>query len=597
MTEKLKSMKPLYKFRAYRKFTCKRLDVTILGIAIIFAVACNKAVVNELTPAGDYGVDTTDVVVKQNKVLYIIVDGMRGEAVMTYRPTTLNRIAKQSIYTFNSLNNSSGINAITWSDMLTGVDSSKHKVKTADFSNNNLAAFPSIVSRLKASGSAYTTASFVRSPTLDANLLKDATTRQVLSSDEAVVSAATTSIKTDDEALFLVELAGVDSTGLSSGYDNTNADYHDAVVKADAYIGNLIAAVADRKSFDQENWLIVVASNGGGPIMTDPDADKSYYNNAKGNGFVYFYNPRFNIDFFAKPGVVNYQGATPVYSNTSFYAKVENTDAYNIKPNTEMTISFKMKILALANNTFNPGILKKTNSSANSNDGWWFIHNNNTGSIRFVLNNTSNGTNHTLTNSTHPVGVGEWHAYTGKVYFEGAKRFMKLFVDGLPVAADPIDVTGYDCSTATALDLGQRGSYVSGSTQEMVTDVEIYDTALPDDVIAERACKPNVTPDDPYYPHLIGYWPCTDGNGEKLKDLSPSQNDMVFINKPSTTWSGFNDASNNICPDVSADYLVATPKGLDIPYEIYQWLGIQVQPSWQLDGRYWPTGYNNLKDN
>jgi hypothetical protein len=131
----------------------------------------------------------------------------------------------------------------------------------------------------------------------------------------------------------------------------------------------------------------------------------------------------------------------------------------------------------------------------------------------------------------------------------------------------------------------------------MVTDVEIYDVALPDDVIAERACRPEVKSTDPYYDHLIGYWPCTDGNGEELKDLSPSGNDMTFINKPSSSWNGFNDASNNICPDVSADYLVATPKGLDIPYQIYLWLGVKIQPSWKLDGRYWPTGYNNLKDN
>jgi hypothetical protein len=573
------------------------MGIIVLGVFLALATSCNKAVINELRPGGDYGTDTANIVVKQNKVLYIIVDGLRGEAIKTYMPINLNRIAKKSIYTFNSLNNSSGINAITWSDMMTGVDSSKHQVKTADFAGNNLAAYPSIVTRLKNIGAKYSTASFVRSASLDANLLQDATNRKVLSSDAAVEAAAVNSVKSDQNTLFLVELSAVDSTGRASGYDNTNADYHDAVLKADTYIGNLVAAVGQRASFDQENWLIVVASNGGGPISTTTGADQTYYNNSKANGFVYFYNPRFTLDFYAKPGVVNYQGATPVYSNSSFYAKVEDASAYDIGPNTEITISFKMKILELANNTYNPGILKKTNSSANSNDGWWFIHNNNTGSIRFVLNNTSSGTNYTLNNKEHPVGIDEWHAYTGKVYFNGSKRYMKLFVDGLPVVADPIDVTGYDCTTATAMDIGQRGSFVSGSTKEMITDIEIYDVALPDDVIAERACKPDVNPTDPYYENLIGYWPCTDGNGEVLKDLSPNANNMVFINEPSSIWNGFNDASNNICPDVSADYLIATPKGLDIPYEIYQWLGIQIQPSWKLDGKFWSTGFNNLKEN
>lgn len=579
-----------------KNFINKHLAFIAVMVPLLVAMSCNKTVVNELNPGGEYGQDTSDVVIKQNKVLYIIVDGMRGEAVKSFMPVNLNRIARQSIYTFNSLNNSSAINAITWTDMLTGVDSAKHKVKSSDFEANNLETYPSIVSRLKQVNPDFTTASFVRSAALDANLLADGAKHQVLSSDAGVVSMAAASIKSDDNTMFVVELATVDSTGKASGFDNGNEDYKDAVVKADAYIGNLVAAVGARSDFDNENWLIIVASNGGGPIPVSAGTDTSYYNNPKANGFVYFYNPRFALSFYAKPGVVNYQGSTPLYTNTSFYARAEDASAYDIGPNTEITISFKMKILELANNTFNPGILKKTNSSANSNDGWWFIHNNNTGSVRFVLNGTTGG-NKTLNNRQHPADVEEWHAYAGKVYFEGSKRYMKMYVDGLPVEDAPIDVTGLDCTTATALDIGQRGSYVSGSTKEMVTDIEIYNVALPDDVIALQACRPEAKPSEPYYEHLIGYWPCLDGNGEVLKDYSPSGNDMTFVNTPSSSWNGFNDASTNICPEVSNAYLVATPKGLDIPYQIYQWLGVQIDPSWKLDGRYWPTGYNNLKDN
>lgn len=589
-------MNAIHYFKTVFKATPNWLGVMVLTTFLVAAGSCNKAVENHLSPAGDYGADTSEVVIKQKKVLYVIIDGLRGEAIRTYMPTHLNRIARQSVYTFNSLNNASGINAVTWSDMLTGVDTSKHQVKTADFTGNNLSNYPSIVTRLTQTAPEHTTASFVRSSELDQQLLKDAADRNVLGSDQAVVTAAKAAIASADNSLFIVELAAVDSTGQASGYDDTNADYHNAVIEADNAVGELVTAVAGRENYLQEDWLIVVASNGGGPISMAPDADRSYYNNPNGNGFVYFYNPRFSLDFHAKPGVVNYQGSTPIYYNTSFYARVDDNTAYDIKPNTEMTISFKMKILALANNTFNPGILKKTNSSANSNVGWWFIHNNNTGAVRFVLHGTSGG-NKTLNNMEAPANIGEWHSYTGKVYFDGGRRYMKMYVDGLPVQMAPIDVTGIDCTSPTAFDVGQRGSYVSGTTREMITDIEIYSVALPDEVIAERACKPEVKPTDPYYEYLIGYWPCTDGNGEQLKDLSPSGNHLNMVNVPASTWNGFNDASNNICPDVSEDYLTATPKGLDIPYEILQWLGVRVEPGWGLDGRAWPTGYNNLKEN
>ncbi|WP_447641670.1 MULTISPECIES: M60 family metallopeptidase [Chitinophagaceae] len=242
------------------------------------------------------------------------------------------------------------------------------------------------------------------------------------------------------------------------------------------------------------------------------------------------------------PDIAPYAGSTPVYSSTSVYAQLSNTAAYNIAATTEMTIQFKMKITALANNTYNPGILKKTASSANSNQGWWFVHNNNTGAVRFVLKGAS-GSNYTLVSNV--ANIGEWHTYTGKVYYASdGKRYMKLYMDGFS-KGDSLTVTGLDCSTSTAMDIGQRGSYVSGTTSEMITDIQIFNSALPDAVIAQYACVPGITSSHPNYSSLTGYWPCAEGSGSTLSDKSSSGNNFTFTGSP--TWSAFSDASNNVC--------------------------------------------------
>lgn len=127
----------------------------------------------------------------------------------------------------------------------------------------------------------------------------------------------------------------------------------------------------------------------------------------------------------------------------------------------------------------------------------------------------------------------------------------------------------------------------------MITDVKIFDTALPDDVIAQNACKIGIDSTNAYYSHLIGYWPCTDGSGSTLADYSPSGNDLIF-NKAST-WYSFDDISNNVCPDVSYSFYNQNPRGIDIPFEIYNWLGITVPFDWSLMGKYWGATNKNVE--
>ncbi|MGF7232967.1 DUF4983 domain-containing protein [Arachidicoccus sp.] len=590
----------------YNKW-CKTLFVAAMGGIVLSS--CNKGVTNLLgEPNKDFGKDTSNVILGIPKVLYIIIDGARGEAIRDLAPQNLLQIAKSSVYTYNSLDNAANINAISWTDMLTGVDSSKHKVRSADFTNNDINAYPSIFTRLKVITPNSRTATFVRSQLLNDNLLTDADVHQVLSSDEDAVSATVNELNQNDPSLVMVELNNVDSVGKQNSYQSDDVAYAQAIQQADNEVGVLLNAIQSRPSFTRENWLVVIASGKGGPLPYTVGTDTTLYNNSKGNGFIYFYNPKFTLSFYAKPDVIPYVGAAPIYTG-SFVATTPSatTADYDINAITEMTISFKLKMLQYG--TLNPGIVVKTGSSANSYNGWWFCHNGSNGSIRFVVRGsggTHSGTNNTLTTTAGYQVLNEWHTYTGKVYFgTDSKRYMQLYADGLPVNATPIDISNLDATanhtannitTDFPLGLGLIGSYAGGTTKEMVTDLKIFNIALPDYVIAENACKLGVDSTSPYFSHLIGYWSGTDADGQIVKDFGPKGNDMSFKNPPSSIWNPFSDASNNVCPSVSSAYLNANPKGLDIPYQIYQWLGVNISSSWGLDGRSWPANYN-LKQN
>lgn len=556
-------------------------------IVLSIAVACNKPMPN-LLQNGSAASDSTGVSVSSARVLYLVLDGARGQAVKDIAPPNITTLARRAVYTYFSHNNESGVLATSWSDMLTGVDSTRHGVMTADFAANNFAQYPSLFTRLKELYPSWRTVAYSRNQSLNDNLLSDATVKGVASSDADVTNKIINDIQTQDSKLIFGEYASIDSAGKADGYQSTTPSYKNAILDIDSSIGRIMKAITSRPDYSKENWMVVIASSQGGELPYT-GSDTTDYNNPVGNGFLIFYNYNFIYNYYAQPSKPAYTGSTPEQTGTSTYAQIKNTSAYDITATNEMTISFKMKVIQFGNQLYNPGILKKTASSANSNTGWWFCHNNNTGAVRFVLHQSSNLT----VTSTTKVQLNDWHSFTGKVYFDGTgERWMSLYVDGISEGT-PLNVTNVNCTTSTAFDIGQRGSFVSGTTNEMITDVKIFDTALPDAVIAQNACKVGIDSTDTYYGHLIGFWPCTDGSGSTLADHSPSGNDLIF-NKASS-WYSFNDITNNVCPTVGYSFYSQNPRSVDIPFEIYNWLGISIPFDWNLMGKYWSTTNKNVE--
>lgn len=580
----------------------KLLYILIIVYIGSIMVACNKPV-DDLLGDGYPSEDTSSVSLSSPKILYIVIDGLRGEAVKDLSPSTITSIGRNSIYTLNGLSDATGFNSVGWSDMLTGVDSAKHHVTTQNFSGNNFANYPSVFTRLKSIHPEWRTVAFCKSQALKDNLLSDATDSKVSSSDAEVSFSILDELTHNDATLVFGEFSSVDSVGAVDGYESNVPNYAAAIQAVDSYVSSALTTIKERPNYKNENWLVVIASNKGGYISYTPTPSfdvKRDFANPTSNTIVYFYNPKFVLSYYPKPSMISYEGSSVLYTGTSIAAKTpkptNTSDIYDLGTTNEMTISFKLKVIQYG--TLNPGILLKTGSSASSYRGWWFCHNGANGSIRFAVRGSATST---LTSVAGYQTVGEWHSYTGRVYIANGKRWMKLYEDGICMQNDSLDITSVDATaynTASSvttyypLSVGQSGSYVSGTTQELVNDIKIYNIALPEAYIAENACKPYVSATDTYSNNLIGYWPGLTNGGATIKDYSVSGNDMTVSG--SYTWTGFSEASNQVCPLPSESYFAQNPRPLDIPFQVYNWLGIY-QISWGLDGKYWSTTYNTIK--
>lgn len=564
--------------------------ITVVLFIMIFS-ACNKDFPNRLKESSQN--DTLGISAKNRKVLYIIIDGVRGKALKAINPPNIAKMTNNSVYAFDALSDFEGnelTNAGAWSNMLTGVTKDKHEVTSNDFSGNQLAAYPSIISHLKQTNPQLRTVSIAASGVLNANLANDAVAHQEFENDDqAVKNAVNEELKRDDATFVLAQFHGAELAGNANDYEVETAAYANAILKIDTYVGEIMTSLRSRKTFSDENWLVVIASSKGGEIAPDGNTvDNTAYGDATRNSFIVFYNPRFSTLFVPKPASdeVPFTGTAPNFvGNDSQLSRAVLSDAtaFNMGLN-DFTVEVKVKV----NNggQYYPPILGKRASFNGGVVGWVFFLE---GDV-WMLNVGQTGLNNAQANGG-PIRDGFWHTLTAKFFKDGATRKAAVYTDG--VLKNTMDITTRgSIDSPSPFTLGYiTGS--GGSIDVMFSDIQVYNVAIPDAVIKTQARKTYVDESHPYFSNLIGYWPANDGKDDLIKDKSGNAHD--FRMQGSAQWQQFNEYTPHLDPVISSDFYKIVPNSVDIPFEIYQWLGVSVPKSWGLDGKSWNPIYSDIK--
>jgi hypothetical protein len=572
--------------RQYQKYTCG-INLVLVVMVLLAITSCNKDFANKLDLSGK--ADSISGY-KAPKVLYIIIDGARGAAVNAVQAPALTEISENAMQTFNGLSDVSGLAATTWADMLTGVNKAKHKVTQADFSGNNLANFPMFFKQIKQSNPDTRTSAFSSTPAFSQNLISNADLNQNFSNDDAAVKAAmVTELKNEQAGVVLAEFNSVDRAGKQYGYDASVAQYSSAILTVDGYVAEAMRTLRERANFKKENWLVIVASNQGGDFPVPPaQNDGTLFSKPLLNTFAIFYNPRFSYQYYSKPGTsgLPYEGKTVALANdTTANIPAAQSNLYNFGTSGDYTVELKIKVLRFSTGNSNAPILFKTSSPANSTTGWWIIHSGVNGQWRL------GGLPSAIMISNQPaLKIGVWYTLGFKIYTENNKRWVMIYQDGVKAYANPVDITNRNVNNTEELVAGYRSGY-GNTTKQLVTEIKVFNAAVPDNVIAAYSCKGAIDNKHPNYNNLIGYWPATDGFGGFFKDKSPSKNDFVLKNK--FEWTAFSDFDSKLCVDLPADIYTRMPNGIDIPSLIYGWMGIKTL-NLGLDGKTWVPVYNNL---
>ncbi|WP_293311525.1 DUF4983 domain-containing protein [Pedobacter sp. UBA5917] len=571
--------------------TIKYLSFALVSGLFLMSLGCNKDFDNTLPTS--FKNDTLGVGDGSKRVLYIILDGVKGSVLKSLAPTNLTQITAKSIYSYDGLadyQTNEITNAGGWANMITGVDVSKHKVNTENFSGFDSQATPTLFSRVKSVYANTRTVSFAATAAFNDNLAADATVKQSFADDAAVKTAAINEINTNSPSILVAQFHSADAAG-GNNYSTSNTTYTNAINTLDGYIGEILTALRARKTFGGENWMVIVASNkAGGPSGAANSANP--FVDASRNTFVAFYNPKFSRSQVAlDPNNLPYSGTAPnlVCTNTSRNDLVaNNTTIGNFGTSGDYTLLLKVKANHSSVGGY-PPFIGKTANFANGNAGWVLFTNGD------AWNFKANGTQQ-FGAGTRNFRDGLWHTIAIRIYTENGTRYVTGYQDGKIVGGPFTQTNGSWTANMTSTTPFTVGNIVTtestvSAIDVLIQDVLIYNVALSENDIINNMRKTKFSPTDAYYSNIVGYWPLNEGQGSTAAEKTGKGPLLNFVG--TNIWKPYGDLAPNVSASVftTAAY-TAVPNGVDIPLMIYNWLNIAVPANWNLMGRFYTPPVN-----
>ena len=568
------------------KFTLLR-SVFLLSL-LMFAFSCNKELENKI----DIGKPGEPVIIdgKSYKVAYIVVDGAVGSVVGTQATDFnnmpfLGKLTENGLFSWNSITQDNTQDITFYADLLTGVNVAKHKVSSSNLASANLSQYPLLFDRLKSSLGLRTSvisnngdvASLTQNSTID--------NKKITSSDQETLEAAKAELALENTGFTLLTFNETDVVGKAEGYGPNSAPYVASLKNIDNKIKDVMETIQKRPNYNTEKWLLVVASNRGGNYVIDPNLnDNSLYSIPKRNNFILYYNSQFQYKIIQKMDLSDptYDGSAIRYTGSATTATLaaNRADKFNLgsaATDGEYTIQLRIKVHALGTN--NPAMISKMNHTGNSTNGWSFIYNGAFG-WRFKIFGTQ-------AIDPKPFILDQWYTLTAKIYNDKGVRKARVYTNGVFVAESTI--TNAQGTSTEPLKLGYSTAYGTNGSHS-ITDVRIFNTALPDDYIAKNYCSTAIYNDSPYWNNLLGYWPAIDGSGNVIKDFSPNKNDFDLTG--TVAWNSFSERSGSLCPTAPQNLEILTIRSVDVPLMVYNWFGVKGIEKFNLDSKFWSPSFS-----
>lgn len=565
-----------------------------LGSLLILA-ACNKDFPNLLQNFNE----AKDSPENRDKVLLVIVDGLGGDAIQDVAPNNLMEMTRNGLLSFGSLADPtvdfSMTNESGAATLLTGVNANKNKVVSQDLSQLDTKSYPTIFSRLKTLKNQEVSRMYTSSAAYATYLGKDARV-ETKANDEAVVAAAVTGLKADSGDLNVVHLTAVDEAGAAAQYDASDAGYAAAIKKMDTQVAELVKTIQARASYQNENWLVVVTS-GKGAASKDPVTDFTAFGDSKRHTFTLMYSPKFVRKILPRPNAkdIPFVGNATRFTykeNNQVLASLEDVNQFNMGSGSDWTITVFVRFNDPNKEYIYPVFLAKRETAfSGSSPGW-----------NLFIEYGYWGFNSPISDQAFgpKINDGNWHALTTVIKRSGNQDSVYLYTDGTNAAvsgkvSQVLVKNNNSLNSDVPLQIGFNKGNGNRDLDVSVANLQIYNRAFTFDEVKRYGGVTHIDNTFPFWDNLEGYWPGYDDvNVNKLTEKTGKAGN--FNVKGPVSWISFNELVPFFQPPINEAFFRQVPNAVDVPFMIYQWLGVSVESDWKLDGKSWSPKYAQIRN-
>lgn len=497
---------------------------------------------------------------QKKKVLFIGIDGCRADVMMSSNTPNIHNLVNQSIYSLDGLCSATTWSGNGWSTMLTGVWHTKHNVQDNNFTSPNYVNYPDFLTRAETYNSNLRTISLAHWAPINDIIIQNADVQTNLGTDLAVKNAAVTALQNDNPDILFVDFDDVDHAGHSYGFSSSVPQYVSSMQTTDTYIGEIVNAMKNRATYNNEDWLVVLTTDHGAV-----DNGHGGGNLSERDIFTIYSNPSFTPQQISKTIIDTNKTFNQLNFPAGTFAKPANQTPFNFGANQDFTIEFWVK----PNVSFSsdPVMISNKNWANGKNKG--FVFSGYSGQT-FKMN-IGDGTNR-IDLVGGKMETNQWKHIAATFDRDG---LVTLYEDGVPVTFAKMNTIG-NIDSGLPFTINQDGTGVYNlNMAASYKDIRVWKSALPNEVLVNWANQ-NISPSHPYYAQLLANYTCDETSGNTLVDASPSSNNSAITGSPTRNLGTTTNFK-------IYNYLSTTRETDHLP-TVLNWMCIPVQASWGIDG-------------